>query len=98
MNPSIERQRPRPPFHRPAMRALLVLVSAAAAWLWAHEGHQPMPSRGATVDLAAGAITLSDDARRALREQKFPARIEDHRGHDFDARSPPGCGHRFLHA
>ncbi len=27
--------------------ALLLLVTAAASWLWAHEGHKPLPSSGA---------------------------------------------------
>src|SRR5262249_36620671 len=43
--------------------------TAGAVWLWAHEGHQALPTRGAAVDLAKGTITLSDEARRALGEQ-----------------------------
>src|SRR5262245_57221765 len=45
---------------------LFVLLTAAAALLWAHEGHQPLPTRGATVDAEKGLITLSADARAAL--------------------------------
>jgi cobalt-zinc-cadmium efflux system membrane fusion protein len=59
--------RPRPSSGR--LTALLVLLTAAAAWLWAHEGHAPLPTTGATVDAAKGLVLLSPDARKALGVQ-----------------------------
>ncbi len=50
--------------------ALLVLLTVAAAWLWAHEGHQPLPTRG--VDTGAvlqGRLTVSREAREDLDVQ-----------------------------
>jgi RND family efflux transporter MFP subunit len=49
--------------------ALLLLLTAAAAWLWAHEGHQPLPSKGAQVDATKGQVFLSPEAREALDVQ-----------------------------
>src|SRR4051812_37598549 len=58
--------------------ALLVLLSVAAAWLWAHEGHEPLPTRGArTIKTKAGRVTgvlLSREACEALGLQT--ARVE----------------------
>src|SRR5262249_18437557 len=48
---------------------LVVLTTAAAAWLWAHEGHAPLPTKGAQVDVAKGRLVLSRDAREALDVQ-----------------------------
>ncbi len=56
----------RRPHARAAGGALLVLLTAAAAWLWAHEGHQALPSRGASVDADKGVVVLSPEARHAL--------------------------------
>jgi len=55
----------------PRSRAIaLSLVGAAlflaATILFAHEGHAPLPSRGAKVDLAKGTLLLSAEARDAL--------------------------------
>ena len=49
--------------------SLLLLFTAAATWLWAHEGHTPLPTRGAQVDYEKGQIVLSRDARDALDVQ-----------------------------
>src|SRR5262245_39097474 len=46
--------------------ALGLLLTVAAAVLLAHEGHAPLPSRGARVDVPAGHVTLSAEARGAL--------------------------------
>jgi RND family efflux transporter MFP subunit len=46
--------------------ALLALLTAAAAWLWAHEGHQALPTRGASVDADKGLVALAPEARTAL--------------------------------
>src|SRR5262245_52631952 len=50
--------------------ALIALVTVAAAWLWAHEGHEPLPTRGASTvkdkDGRVVGVTLSAEAREAL--------------------------------
>src|SRR5262249_44736728 len=48
------------------LASLLMLSTVAATWLWAHEGHAPLPSKGAQVDAAKGSIVLSREAREAL--------------------------------
>ncbi len=56
--------------------ALVVVLAAAVTWLWAHEGHLPLPTRGALVDHATGQVNLSPDARTALDVQTAEARLE----------------------
>ena len=56
--------------------APLVLLTAAATWLWAHEGHLPLPNRGAVVDAAKGQINLSTDARTALDVRTVEASLQ----------------------
>src|SRR5438876_9256450 len=51
---------------RRAVAGLLLLLTAAAAWLWAHEGHAPLPTKGVVVDVARGRLTVNKDARDAL--------------------------------
>src|SRR5689334_17542464 len=50
--------------------ALLLLVTAGVAWLWAHEGHEPLPTRGARPikdnDGRVTGVVLSREARDAL--------------------------------
>jgi RND family efflux transporter MFP subunit len=46
--------------------ALAALLTALVSWALAHEGHAPLPSRGAQVDVAQGRILLSREAREAL--------------------------------
>jgi RND family efflux transporter MFP subunit len=46
--------------------ALVVLLTAAATWLWAHEGHQALPVSGVLVDAAKGAVSLAPAPRAAL--------------------------------
>lgn len=46
--------------------AVGVLLTVAVGWLLAHEGHAPLPSRGATVDAAKGLVLLTKEARDAL--------------------------------
>jgi RND family efflux transporter MFP subunit len=50
----------------PACGSLAVLLTVAAAWLWAHEGHATLPVQGLAVDREHGRIQLSPDAREAL--------------------------------
>ena len=51
---------------RAALASLLMLLTVAATWLWAHAGHAPLPTRGAQVDVDKGLITLSREAREVL--------------------------------
>jgi RND family efflux transporter MFP subunit len=59
----------RQPFRATALLALGLLLSAAA-WVWAHEGHEPLPTRGVQVVKDTGGqavgIVLSREARGAL--------------------------------
>lgn len=54
---------------RPAVIASALLLTLAVTVVLAHEGHTPLPSKGAKVDVANGLITLSSDARAALDVQ-----------------------------
>ncbi len=57
------------PRSRPCRAAALAagcLLTVAVGILLAHEGHAPLPSKGAEVDLANGLIRLSPDAKSAL--------------------------------
>src|SRR5262249_22636233 len=56
--------------------SLGALLTLGAAWLWAHEGHQSLPSRGASVDLDKGIVFLSAEARAALGIATADARSE----------------------
>src|SRR5436305_14749172 len=49
-----------------ASAAVVVLLTVAAAWLLAHEGHASLPTRGAQIDRAKGQVILSAEARAAL--------------------------------
>lgn len=63
---------PRTRFHkfaRPAGLAFALILTVAATWVLAHEGHAPLPTRGAQVNAATGQIILSRDAREALDVQ-----------------------------
>lgn len=51
---------------RPARAALLLLVTVAAVWLYAHEGHAPLPAEGLLIDRDKGEVALSPEAREAL--------------------------------
>jgi cobalt-zinc-cadmium efflux system membrane fusion protein len=46
--------------------AFFALLTAGLTWLYAHEGHVALPSRGAQVDAAKGTIILSRESRDAL--------------------------------
>jgi RND family efflux transporter MFP subunit len=63
---SLRKQR----FTKPAVIALVLLLTAAAAWLWAHAGHDALPTRGAQLlrDEKGNVIglTLSREARQVL--------------------------------
>jgi RND family efflux transporter MFP subunit len=68
-------------FHRRAGLAGALLLTATAAWLLGHEGHAPLPTRGAQVDREHGRIVLSAEARDALDIDTAPIPGDD--------RSPP---------
>jgi cobalt-zinc-cadmium efflux system membrane fusion protein len=56
-------------FARPAGLAVALMLTAAATWVLAHEGHAPLPTRGAQVNAETGQVTLSRDARESLDVQ-----------------------------
>lgn len=43
-----------------------ILTTVAVTWLFAHEGHAPLPTKGAQVDVEKGRIVLAEAARTAL--------------------------------
>ena len=49
--------------------SFLMLGTVAAVWVWSHEGHQPLPTRGVQVDLDKGLVTVSGDSRKVLDVQ-----------------------------
>jgi RND family efflux transporter MFP subunit len=63
MNPTTTRSPSRLARHAAVASGFL---SVAVGILLAHEGHTPLPSRGAKVDVEKGLVTLSKDARAAL--------------------------------
>src|ERR1700730_12193963 len=61
------------PFQFPANRqarllcfTLGILVTVAVTWLFAHEGHAPLPTKGAQVDFVKGIVTLTPGSRNVL--------------------------------
>jgi membrane fusion protein, heavy metal efflux system len=46
--------------------ACLVILSALRIEAYAHEGHAPLPTKGAQVDVEKGTVTLSAEARKSL--------------------------------
>ena len=69
---------PGPPRPRTVSRAAIAVVRlqpAAGAWLLAHEGHAPLPTRGAQVDVATGQLVLSQEGREAGGWGAFPGEI-----------------------
>ncbi|HEY1116348.1 MAG TPA: hypothetical protein VGE43_01500, partial [Acidimicrobiales bacterium] len=69
MNRPSELTRPRSRLARSAALASGCVLTVAVGVLLAHEGHTPLPSKGAEVDVAKGFIRLSPDARSALDVQ-----------------------------
>ncbi|MCI0456020.1 MAG: efflux RND transporter periplasmic adaptor subunit [Gemmataceae bacterium] len=52
-----------------AWGALVLLLTAAATWLWAHEGHAPLPTTGIDGPDKDGRITVTGESRDALGVQ-----------------------------
>jgi len=59
---------------RPAAFALWLTV--AVTLVWAHEGHEALPTQGMTVDVQQGLVLLSPPAREALGVETAEARRE----------------------
>lgn len=57
---------PRSKTARVLVLAVSILVTVAVTWLFAHEGHAPLPTKGVQVDSVKGVVTLSPDARSIL--------------------------------
>src|SRR5262249_58846860 len=74
MHPFLECWRAKP-LRTAGCLALAVSLSVGAAWLWAHEGHQALPNRGASVDLDKGLVLLSPESRAALGVATAEARL-----------------------
>ena len=53
-------------FRRSRQLALLFLLTAGAAVIYAHAGHAPLPTKGAVADAEAGTLLLTADARSAI--------------------------------
>jgi membrane fusion protein, heavy metal efflux system len=52
--------------------SVFLLLTVAATWVLAHEGHAPLPTRGVQVDLAKGTIVMTRATRDALDLQTAP--------------------------
>jgi cobalt-zinc-cadmium efflux system membrane fusion protein len=61
-------------WHRPAAFALWLTV--AVTLVWAHEGHEALPTQGMTVQVDQGLVILSPPAREALGVETAEARRE----------------------
>ena len=59
-----------------AFAAVTVLLTAAATWLWAHEGHVALPTAGVTVDAATGLVALSATTRAAADVRVADVRLQ----------------------
>lgn len=68
-------RRPDRTFTRPAAAAVVLLLTAFVTWVFAHEGHAPLPTKGAQVDVEKGLIVLSREARQALDVQTGEAEV-----------------------
>jgi cobalt-zinc-cadmium efflux system membrane fusion protein len=66
----------RHPFLAAAVAALFMLLTGAAAWLWAHAGHEVLPVRGVTVDHKRGLVRLEREVRDALDIQTAEVRSQ----------------------
>lgn len=49
-----------------ARTSLLLVLTVGVTWLWAHEGHAPLPTKGVQVDVEKGTLVLSPSARTSL--------------------------------
>ena len=58
-------------------RAWLLLLVMQATLAFAHEGHQPLPTKGVQIDLKTGHITLSQAARDVLDVKSAEVQTRD---------------------
>lgn len=58
-------------------RAWLLLLVMQATLAFAHEGHQPLPTKGVQVDLKTGHLTLSKEAREVLDVKSVEVQTRD---------------------
>lgn len=66
-NPPLARR-----WRRWGVLSFFLLLTVAATWVWAHEGHAPLPTRGVQVDPAKGTIIMTKATRDALDLQTTP--------------------------
>ena len=78
----------------------MLLLTAAVTWLWAHEGHAPLPTRGAQVDVAKGQVVLSREAIEALdvRTAEVESRPVEERLLAYASLAAPWQRHAFVTA
>jgi len=86
---------------RPARLLILafgVLVTVAVTWLFAHEGHAPLPTKGVQVDSEKGVITLSPDARNILdvRTEVVSPRVAEDKVLAYATLVSPWQQHAFI--
>ena len=62
----------RPSLARLARWAALLLLTVGATFLAAHEGHAPLPTKGAVADTATGHLLLTADARQSIDVDTAP--------------------------
>jgi RND family efflux transporter MFP subunit len=95
----------RPSAHtRPARRsrplALLALATVGAAVLYAHEGHAPLPTKGAQADPETGYLLLTADARSAVDVDTAPveSRVVEDRVLAYASVAAPWPNHAYATA
>ncbi|MBX9680759.1 MAG: efflux RND transporter periplasmic adaptor subunit [Gemmataceae bacterium] len=90
-----------PPQKRTARFLVLawgVLLTVAATWLFAHEGHAPLPTKGVVVDSEKGMVTLGPDARNILdvRTEEVSPRVAEDKVLAYATLVAPWQQHAFL--
>jgi len=76
----------------------LLLLTVAVTWLFAHEGHAPLPTKGAQVDVAKGRIILAQSAREALDVQTAEVEVRpvDERTLAYTMLTTPWQAHAYA--
>ena len=83
---------------RRAVLVLGILTTVAVGWLFAHEGHAPLPTKGVVVDSEKGIVTLSPDARSILdlRTEEAKLGVADEKLLAYAALAAPWRRHAFV--
>ncbi len=78
--------------------SLLVLTTVAAAWLFAHPGHAPLPTTGVQVDTETGVLALSAAARSVLdlRTEEVTPRVAEEKLLAYATLVAPWQRHAFA--